>query len=222
MIMGAANTSLDLQSLFDDLTAIDRLPIKFPVRFSHGRGTVDPVNPVTFLAEMRDADLNLRSPIKLEYTDNVSSDPPAWWLLKRKKTRNWTGGVQVNSLRVDMVNLLTPLSGPTHIKKHEPTFADIHAFVMSVEAPKYPFPIDAALADQGRALFNQHCAPSHGTYGPARKYPDKIVPLATIGTDRALAESLTQTNLAFFNQTWFAQEKGPDGTWYQVEGTPGY
>ena len=41
---------------------------------------------------MRDPDLNLQQPIKLDYTENVSSDPPAWWLLKRKKTRNWSGG----------------------------------------------------------------------------------------------------------------------------------
>jgi hypothetical protein len=221
-VIGLGNASLDLQSLFDDFSAVDRLPYKVPVQLSYGRGTIDPVNPVTYLMEFRDVDLNLKRAVQLDYTENVSSDPPAWWLLKRKKTRNWTGGVQVNSLRLDMVNLLTPLNGPTHIKKHEPTFADIHAFVMSVEAPKYPFPIDAALADQGRGLFNEHCARCHGTYGPGGKYPDKIVPLETIGTDRALAESLTKKNLAFFNQTWFAQEKGPDGTWYQVESTPGY
>jgi hypothetical protein len=222
-IIGAPNASLDVQTMFDDLSAVERLPLKFPVRFGHGRGTIDPVNAVTFLAEMRDSDLNLRDPIKLEYTENVNSDPPAWWLLKRKKTRNWTGGVRVNSLRVDMVNLLSPLNSAAHIKKQEPVFADIHAFILTVESPKYPFAIDAGLAEKGRGLFNEACARCHGTYGKDAKYPNKIVPLETIGTDRNLADAVSRKkNLEQFNQSWFAKEKAPDGSFYTIEETEGY
>jgi mono/diheme cytochrome c family protein len=221
-VIGLANASLDLQSLFDDLTATESLPLKIPVRFSHGRGTIDPINPATFLLEMRDADLNLNRTIKLDYSKNVSSDPPAWWLLTRKATRNWTGGVRTNSLRIDMVNLLSPLNSPAHIKKHEPTFADIHEFVMSTKAPKYPFAVDTARADVGRGLFNEHCARCHGTYGADGKYPNKVVPLDTLGTDPILAQSLSRKNLDFLNQSWFGQEKAPDGTLYQVVDTPGY
>jgi mono/diheme cytochrome c family protein len=221
-VIGLGNASLDLQGLYDDLAAVDKLPYKLPFRFSYGRGTIDPVNPVVFLMGFRDADLKLQQPIKLDYADHVSSDPPAWWLLKRKKTRNWTGGVHVNSLRVDMVNLLTPFNSPEHIKKHESVFADIHAFIMSVEAPKYPFPIDTALAENGRGVFNEHCARCHGTYGAGGKYPNKVVPLETIGTDRILAEAVSAGNRAYFNKSWFAREKGPDGTFYEIEETPGY
>ena len=222
-IIGAPNASLDLQGLFEDLMAIEKLPIKFPFQFSYGRGTIDPVNPTTFLAELRDADLNLRPRIKLDFTTNVSSDPPAWWLLKRKKTRDWTGGIQVNSTRVDMVNLLSPLNSAAHIKKHEPTFADIHAFVLSVPSPKYPFPTDAAFAEKGRVLFNDNCARCHGTYGAGAKYPNKIVALETIGTDRALFDAVTRKkNLKHFNDSWLGQEKGPDGSRYQVVETEGY
>ncbi len=91
-VIGLGNASLDLQTLFDDLSTAERLPYTFPFRFSHGRGTIDPMNPVVFMMEMRDADLNLQKATKLDYTENVSSDPPAWWLLKRKQTRNWNGG----------------------------------------------------------------------------------------------------------------------------------
>ena len=205
-IIGVGNASLDLQGLFDDLTTLERLPIHFPFRFSYVRGTVDVVNPVVFLMEMRDADLKLQKRIKLDYSENVASDPPAWWLLKHKRTRNWTGGVRTPSLRVDMVNLLSPFNSPAHIKKHAQTFADIHAFVMSVEAPKYPFPIDAKRAAVGRGLFNEHCARCHGTYGPGGKYPSKIVPLETIGTDRTLATAVTRKNLDKLNRSWFGQE----------------
>jgi mono/diheme cytochrome c family protein len=222
-IVGLGNSALDLQTMFDDFFAQDKIPFKVPVQLSYVRGTVDPVNPVTFLMTFRDLDLNLaRNPFQLDYSKDVVSDPPAWWLLKRKTTRNWTGGVNVNSIRVDMVNLLTPLNPPQDIKKHETTFADIHAFVMSTEAPKYPFGVDATLAEKGRGLFNETCARCHGTYGPGGKYPNKIVPLDTLGTDRTLARSLSRKNMEIFNKTWFAQEKRADGGWYQAAETPGY
>jgi mono/diheme cytochrome c family protein len=221
-VIGLGNASLDLQGLFDDLLAIEPLPLKFPFHFSYGRGTIDPVNPAVFLMELRDAELKLQPAIKLDYSEHVSSDPPAWWLLKKKRTRNWTGGVQTLSMRIDMINLLSPLNSAAHIKKHETTFADIHAFVMNVEAPKYPFAIDTALAGEGRGLFNEHCARCHGAYGPGGKYPNKIVPLETLGTDRTLAESLSRKNLAYINASWFGKEKRPDGGYYTIEETDGY
>jgi mono/diheme cytochrome c family protein len=222
-IIGLGNSALDLQTLFDDLSAQSKLPIKLPVQLSYVRGTIDPVNPVTFLMTFRDLDLNLTgNDFQLDYSKDVVSDPPAWWHLKRKTTRNWTGGVNVNAMRIDMVNLLTPLNSPQHIKKHETTFADIHAFVMSIEAPKYPFAIDATLAEKGRGLFNETCARCHGTYGPDGKYPNKIVALDTIGTDPTLARSLTGKNIEILNKTWFAQEKNADGGWYTIAKTPGY
>ena len=45
-VIGLGNASLDLQGLFDDFSAVDRLPYKVPVQLSYGRGTIDPVNPV--------------------------------------------------------------------------------------------------------------------------------------------------------------------------------
>ena len=75
--------------------------------------------------------------------------------------------------------MLPPFNSPEHIKKHETTFADIHAFVLSVEPPKYPFPIDATLAQQGRGLYQETCARCHGS---SEEYPNKIVPLKTLGT----------------------------------------
>jgi mono/diheme cytochrome c family protein len=221
-VIGVGNASLDLQSLFNDLFANEFLPYKIPFRFSYARGTVDVVNPVAFLMEFRAPDLSLKRTMKLDYHDNVSSDPPAWWLLKRKKTRNWTGGIDAQSVRVDMVNLLSPLNSAEHIKKHETTFADIHAFVMSVEAPKYPFPVDPALAEKGRALFADTCARCHGTYGSKGEYPNKIVPLKTIGTDPTLALAITGKNIDYLNQSWFAQEKKADGGWHTIRETPGY
>lgn len=216
-IIGLGNSTLDLQALMDELS-----DIRFPVRFSHVRGTIDVVNPVAYLLETRDADLNIKRQAKLDYADHVCSDPPAWWLLKKKKTRNWTGAVDVRAVRVDMVNILSPFNDAEFVKKQEPVFADMHAFIMSTEAPKFPFAIDEDLAAVGRRIFNKTCASCHGTYGPGGKYPNKIVPLDEIGTDPVLARSFTPKNVNFFNKTWLAQEKAPDGTVYGVTWNLGY
>ncbi len=220
--IGLGNASLDLQALFDDLSAADGLSLNLPFRFSHVRGTIDPVTPVAYLMQLRDKDLSLQRPVELDFFSNVCSDPPAWWQIKKKKTRDWTGGIDARSTRVDMANLLSPFNSSDYIKKQEPGFADIRDFLLTVEAPKYPFPVDAELAASGRALFTENCARCHGSYGPRWTYPNKIVPLDNIGTDATLARAISLRNLEYYNQSWFAQEKGTDGQLYHVADTKGY
>jgi mono/diheme cytochrome c family protein len=221
-IVGLGNATLDLQGLFEDLTRADGVELQLPFQFSYVRGTIDPINPLAFLIQFRDADLSLQKPHPFHYSANVCSDPPAWWLLKKKKTRDWTGPMDVHSTRIDMVNLLTPLNSGEYIRSQEAAFADIEAYLRTIEAPKYPFPIDEKLAFRGRELFVDACARCHGTYGPGGKYPNKIVPLGTIGTDRTLAAGNDAELLRFLNQSWFGQERGPDGKPLQFAEPYGY
>lgn len=212
-IIGLGNSTLDLQALFEELSQADGFGLPMPFGpMSYVRGTIDPVNPLIFLLEFRDPDLNVRPRVELGYTKDVCSDPPAWWLIKRKRTRDWTGGIDARSTRVDMVNLLTPLNAGDYVKKQEKVFADIEAFVRSIEAPKYPFAIDRALAERGHGVYVGHCAKCHGTYGPDGKYPNKIVPLEELGTDPTLARAINQPHLVgSLNKSWLGQELGPDG-----------
>src|SRR5262249_27329774 len=128
----------------------------------------------------------------------------------------------VRSLRVDMAILLSPFNSAAYIKKQEPVFANIHAFVLGVGAPKYPFPIDRSLAERGQGLFRQNCSKCHGTYGPDGSYPNKIVSLDVVGTDPPLAESFSDKSVEFYNKTWFARELAPDGQPYQFTAPRGY
>jgi mono/diheme cytochrome c family protein len=219
--IGLGNASIDVQTLFMELADVDGIDFRLPFQFSHTRGTIDPITPTNFMMHLRDPNLNLRPGAgRFTSRNEAVSDPPAWWLLKRKKTRDWTGVIDARSARVDMVNLLNPLNGGDYVKKQEPVFKDIHAFLLSIEAPRYPFPIDRALAAQGQQLFSEHCARCHGSYGPAGKYPNKIVPLDEIGTDPTLAESAAV--VAHYNESWLAQETGPDGKPYQFTDHQGY
>ncbi|MFO0965570.1 MAG: c-type cytochrome [Gemmataceae bacterium] len=206
-IIGVGNNAVDVQGIYEELIRPETPFFDVPFKFSYVRGTIDPISPVTFLLSLRDADLNIGKRHELDGAPNTSSDPPAWWLLKKKKTRDWTGIVDARSTRVDMVNLLSPFNSGDHIKKHASTFADIHAFLLSVEAPKYPFPIDAKLAEQGRGLFTENCARCHGNYGEKPSYPSKVVPLKTLGTDPLLSGAMTKKTMDFLNSTWLAQEK---------------
>jgi mono/diheme cytochrome c family protein len=221
-IIGLGNASLDLQGLFEDLSRADGLELGLPFQMAYVRGTIDPLNPVAFLLQFRDADLNVQKPHPFHYSAYVCSDPPAWWLLKKKKTRDWTAPMDVHSTRIDMVNLLTPLNSGGYIQKQEAAFADLEAYLRTIEAPKYPFPIDEPLAARGRELYQETCARCHGTYGPAGHYPNKIVALGTIGTDRTLADGTNPEVLKFLNQSWFGREPGPGGQPLQFTAPSGY
>jgi mono/diheme cytochrome c family protein len=220
-IIGLGNAAMDIQSLFIELSAADGFKLNLPYKFSYVRGTIDPITPTTFLMEMRDPELNLQRPASLGYTKYVCSDPPAWWQIKRKQTRDWTGSIDARSTRVDMVNLLTPLNSAAYIKRQESAFADIAAFLLTIESPKYPFPVDDKLAARGQPIFAKHCAKCHGSYGPEGSYPNKIVSLEQIGTDPLLAEASNGTLADYFNKSWLAREL-IDGKPIQINVNDGY
>jgi mono/diheme cytochrome c family protein len=171
--------------------------------------------------QFRDTELWRRVPAKFDICTTLCEDPPAWWLLKKKRTIYHGGGVDARSVRTMMPFLLHPLHGPEEIKKLEPTFADIRAYLLSLEPPKYPFPVAEDLAARGKVLFEATCARCHGTYGPGGRYPNRVIPLDEIGTDPTLAEAFPPDAVDHYLKSWFARERGPDGKPY-TEITDGY
>jgi mono/diheme cytochrome c family protein len=137
----------------------------------------------------------------------MCEDPPAWWQLRKKKTMYHTGGGDARSVRSLMQFMLTPLNSRAAFDREEATFADIRAYLLSLRPPKYPYPIDEALAARGEKLFVANCARCHGSYGEEWTYPNRIVPLAEIGTDRTRHDGLSPAFGRHFNRSWFAQEK---------------
>jgi hypothetical protein len=121
-----------------------------------------------------------------------------------------------------LVALLHPLHTAEHVKGLEPTFRDIHAFVLGVKSPGYPFTVDGKSAARGEVLFRENCARCHGTYGKEWTYPNKVVPLKDLGTDPVLAEALAAREVEEFNSSWLSREVGPDGKPYQLNARRGY
>jgi hypothetical protein len=87
-------------------------------------------------------------------------------------------------------------------------FPDIRAFIRSLEPPRFPGPIDRALAERGRDAFEMVCAGCHGTYGPDGRYPNKVVPVDKVGTDPELhrgSGQFAERYRAWFNGSFYGE-----------------
>jgi len=205
--VGLGNASLDFQAFWEDMSAAGGRAPRTPFVFSNVRGTTEAVSMAVFLLSFREADLSLRLPVDLGLHPNLCEDVPAWWLLKKKRTMYYTGSSDSRSVRSLMQFMLNPLNTAAVMHKEEATFRDIQAYILSLEPPPYPFPIDRALARNGKTLFRTNCARCHGSYGTDWKYPNKIVPLDVIGTDRTRFEGITEAAGLHYNKSWFAHER---------------
>ncbi len=205
--VGLGNASLDVQALFEDLSLADGRSAKLPFAFSNVRGTSEAGGMAVYLLGFREPDLKVVYPRKdLGLHDDMCEDTPAWWLLKKKKTMYHTGGADANSVRSKMQFMMTPITTAKEFHKAEPAFRDINAYLKTIEAPKYPLPVDTELAARGNVLFADNCAKCHGTYGEKWTYPNKVVPIAEIGTDPKRYQGIEDKFGDYYNQTWFAKE----------------
>jgi len=80
----------------------------------------------------------------------------------------------------------------------------IQNYLAETSPPKYPLPIDAALAKAGEAVFTAECAACHAAGGPQT---GAVVPYDKVGTDRARldawsADAATAYNSAFSGKGW--------------------
>ncbi len=124
----------------------------------------------------------------------VPSDVPPWWRAAKKNALFYNAMARGDH-RGTMI-LATALCTDTVEEAEAITsyFDDIHAFVRSLQAPAYPFPVDQALAAAGEPIFNADCAPCHGTYAADDAdewFPNLLLPLEVVGTDPVVAEGGT-------------------------------
>lgn len=206
--VGLGNSTLEIHALFEELNRASNRGGAMPFRFTNVRGTSEAGAMAVFLLGHRDPDLSIRTRrIELGLYDDMCEDPPAWWLLKKKKTMYHTGGADADSVRSIMQFMMGPLNTRSTFERAEPIFRDIQAYIKAIEPPKYPFPIDSKLAAAGRVTFEKTCSKCHGTYGENPTYPGRIIPLDEIGTDRRRFEGLREEFGRYYNRTWFAKEK---------------
>jgi mono/diheme cytochrome c family protein len=209
-VVGLGNSTLDLKLFFDEMTMAEgRIKPLATFTLNSTRGTVNAGQVSALLLSLHNPDWSPRI-IPLPLGANLPEmDTPAWWLLHRKETMYYDGRTPAGSIRTNLQFTMGEKS-LAELKALEPTFADIRAYLLSLRPPKYPFPIDAARAERGKAVFSKSCTKCHGTYGPDGEYPNVHVELAIIGTDPARAVGMSRKLVEHYNATWFAAEHPAD------------
>jgi len=213
IIPGVPNSHIALQTLTADSVATKQLlgrklhPSELGSAIIPLGGSNGTTNAIIFgvaLAAMRDLDLNYKPNQPMPKLVHNDHDAPPWWHYKRKKYL-YADGFAPPGHRSLMQFMMVPANGPEAFHEAEEDFEEIERWLLSLEAPKYPFPIDEALAARGEVLFNQTCAECHGTYGEDGHFPNKNVPLEIVGTDRARWDSLTPLMRAGYKLSWFGR-----------------
>jgi mono/diheme cytochrome c family protein len=211
MIPGLPNSTYALETLTEEVRLVK---VRQQKPFGHmdlgslllplgtTNGTTNAVIFGVALMRHRDADLNIvQRPPRFDLVHHDMDAPPWWHYAKRRSL--YTDGFAPQGHRMLMQFLLVKENGPERFREWEEEFRDIEAWIAGLRSPRWPHAIDATLAGNGRALFARHCAECHGTYGPESTYPDRIVPLDEIGTDRVRFDSLTAQDRAALNRSWF-------------------
>ena len=211
VIPGLPNSHYAMQTLIEEvrisklkqgkpLAGKDLASVIFPL--GNSNGTTNAVMFGVALMTFRDADLNLvRRPVPAFVHHDM--DAPPWWHFKKKK-RLYIDGFAEKSPRALMQFMLVKENGPEHFHRLEESFQDVYAYLESIEAPKYPFEIDSALAQQGRGVFENNCARCHGTYGEEETYPERLVPIEEVGTSDVRLRALTKVHREGYGESWFA------------------
>lgn len=220
--VGLGNSTLDLRSLLDDLTrADDRTVPPSLFTLTTTRGTVNAGQISVALFSLRNPDLSRRAfPLRLGAWLPELNTPP-WWNLAPKRTMYQDGRTDARSHRSLMQFFLDDYE-LQDFQRMEPTFRDIMAYLKSLEPPRYPFPIDQARADRGASIFQNRCAKCHGTYAQdgSVDYPNVLVELDRVGTDRKRAEGISRKFVEHYNASWFGEDHQVDAEMIGYQAPP--
>ncbi len=209
--VGLGNSTLDLKLLFDELTQSEgRMRPIATFTLNSTRGTVNAGQVAALLMSFRNPDWSRRV-IPLPLGANLPEiDTPAWWLLHRKQTMYYDGRTPAESVRTN-IQFVMGEKTLDELKALEPVFADIRAYLLSLRPPKYPFPIDAAQADRGKAVFDEvvHEVPRH--LRPRRRVPERA---CRSEGDRHRSGSgrgdAPRKLVEHYNSTWFGEQHPGD------------
>ncbi len=204
-MIGLPNSELDLGTFLEDVYKLSGGKANGDHQ-SVSRGRTNAFIFSLELLQRRNPDLS-SSPTKIEMGDykDHDLDAPPWWHLKKKKFLYADAFVSGDFARAIMQFTMPEPSGEK-IKSWEKDFVDIFAYMKSITPPKYPWPIDRKLAAAGKQIFEKTCAECHGTYGAQGAYPNRVVPIATVGTDALRLTGLTKEFRSYYARSWFAQD----------------
>jgi hypothetical protein len=162
-----------------------------------GRGRIDPFNPVKFRV--------LEQPI--DATIGNSDMVPLWNLKAHTGHAYHWDGLNTDLREVVLSSAIGDGATRKWVDRDmrgwdstDPrtmsSLRRVQNYISERQAPKYPFPIDSALAAQGAPIYAAECASCHAL-GGART--GTVIPVAEIGTDRHRLDMWTKASAAAYN-----------------------
>jgi len=212
-VPGAGNTHVDLTTLSTDLARLRALdsgkdpalvkdvlaPFQTPLNFH--RGVTNAVIFAPVFAGLRDPKLGRQYAEHPEMLLHHDMNPPPWWNFK-KKTRIYADAFAPKTPRQLMPFAMSPTFSDETFRSFESNFVHIYQYIEELESPKYPYTVDAALAERGKILFEKTCAECHGTSGPGGEFPNYVVPIDEIGTDDRRFRAIYKERREAANRGW--------------------
>ncbi len=159
-----------------------------------GYGRIDPFNPVKYRVLNQPVDGSIGN------SDMV----PLWNLgAHRGYSFHWDG-LNTNLQEVVISSAIGDGTPPEWVDKDwkksdsESSLKRIMNYISRVQPPKFPFPVDAALAARGRVLYAQQCAECH-EIGGARTGKVEPIDNPMLATDRHRMDMWTQNSATAYN-----------------------
>jgi hypothetical protein len=233
--LGLPNASLDFSAIFEDVEKTVTIlhgnrpgNPPFPqgllfmangkpaphIEFPEGllgvsRGTT---NSFTFSVQFfsqRDKELNVvDTPLDLKPLNHYLDPPPLWHVAR--KTTFYTDGFAPKTVRPLMQFSLDPSIAGAQFRAWEADYKDIYEWLHTLESPKYAGRIDRDLVAGGQQVYAKTCARCHGSPGPGGSYPNKIVAIDTVNTDRARLDGLSTDFKTHLRNSWLGEYGATD------------
>jgi hypothetical protein len=162
-----------------------------------GRGRIDPFNPVKFTI--------LRQPV--DETIGNSDMMPLWNEARRDGTAYHWDGLSTSLREVVQSSALGDGASRRWVERDFERWNEtdprrmsslrrVMNYIGSLPAPKYPLPIDSALAAAGAPVYQAHCADCHA---PGGRRTGTVIPVDEVGTDRHRLDMWTANAATAYN-----------------------
>ncbi len=150
-----------------------------------GYGRIDPFNPPKF------------GPLGQPVDDTIgNSDFMSLWGLEGREVLHWDG-LQQSLEEAALSGMIG--SGATAETLEVENIRRLVDFVGTLEAPEYPFEVDADLAARGEEVFRRDCASCHAR-GEGRT--GELIPVEEVGTDRHRVDMWEAKDARAYNDTF--------------------
>lgn len=211
IVLGQPNPFVDFEKLWDDLDQVDNKTFEKGLYYKTplGNTVLNGADHLGLLGlSLRNPDLSINATSALRLLSNMTQElKPEFDALAYIKTPSWYNyGTRVAGAVGLYADGGQPKNGNFAAYTYMASFYDRdgqdlatglaawqrsgHAFLASLEPPRYPFPIRTELLSRGRRIYSELCSRCHGTYtsnGAGKpdtlSYPGIVIPVAEVGTD---------------------------------------